>query len=65
MNLKIIILGIIFAIGIAVLVVWYRHDAKQSDCRTCRHNNWGECESKILCESGEMWEERGGDGDGR
>ena len=61
MTLKIIIFGIILASGIALLVLRYRHDAKNTrdnecKCRTCKYNNWGECESKILCERGEMWE---------
>lgn len=57
---KIFIYAAIMFVGIVTLAVWYRHDKRKTpvcrDCQSCKHNNWGECESIILCEDGEMCE---------
>lgn len=57
---KILIYAAIMLAGIALLVAWYIRDKRRmpvcKDCQTCKFNNMGECESTILCESGEMCE---------
>ena len=57
---KILIYAIIMLALIAILVAWCKHDKRKTpvckDCQTCKFNNMGECESTILCESGEMCE---------
>lgn len=58
---KILIYAAVMLAGIALLVAWYIRDKRRmpvcKDCYNCKYNNMGECESKFLCESGEMWEE--------
>ena len=57
---KILIYAAIMIAGIVALVVWYIHDKRKMpvcrECRECKYNNLGECESTILCERGEMCE---------
>ncbi len=59
-RMSFVVVFSILILGIAILAVWYKHDKRKTpvcrDCQDCKYNNWGECESTILCESGEMCE---------